>query len=118
MTQGSLIGLNPYVKSRLARAAKRGLKWVSNDLVIYVDSENLGDFLVTDRNKFLSIMSSCGDTLEHALNEPARVKASRMRPLTKDAVVFWFVVAEPDGVKAQVLTLSNYRLTTHFVGSA
>lgn len=111
--------LKPYVNERLLRAAQRGLERVSNDLVIYVDSDNKGDLLVTDRNKFLSIMSSCGDTIKQALDEPARVKASRRMSLTKDAVVFWFVVAEKDGVKAQVLTLNNhYRLTTHFVGLA
>jgi hypothetical protein len=47
------------------------------------------------------------------------VKASRKMLLNKDAIVFWFVVAEPDGVKAQVLTLNNrYQLTTHIVGQA
>jgi len=118
MTQDNLTELKPYVNARLLRAAKRGLETVSNDLVIYVDSDAKGDFLVTDRNKFLSITSSCGDTLKQALDEPAQVKASRSMPLTKDVVAFWFVVAEPEGVKAQVLTLNNYRLTTPFVGLA
>lgn len=111
--------LRPYVNERLLRAAKKGLEHIGNDLVIYLDAESATELLVTDRNKFLSVMSSCGDTVRQALDEPARVKASRKMLLNKDAIVFWFVVAEPDGVKAQVLTLNNrYQLTTHIVGQA
>lgn len=111
--------LQPYVNDRLLRAAKKGIQRLGNDLVIYVDAESKSDLLVTDRNKFLSIMHSCGESVLQALDEPARVKASRRMLLNKDAVVFWFVVAEQDSVKAQVITLNNeYRLTTHFVGQA
>jgi len=111
--------LRPYVNDRLLRAARKGLERLGSDLVIYLDAESESDLLVTDRNKFLSIIKSCGESVRQALNEPARVKASREMPLAKDAVVFWFIVAEPNGVKAQVLTLNNeYRLTTHFVGQA
>lgn len=111
--------LKPYVNERLLRAAQRGLKKISTDLVIYVDSDNKTDLLVTDRNKFLSIMSSCGEDIRHALDIPAKVLAARRTRLSKDAIVFWLVVAEPNGVRAQVLTLNNhYQLTTHFVGLA
>jgi hypothetical protein len=111
--------LKPYVNERLLRAAQRGLEKVSTDLVIYVDSDNKTDLLVTDRNKFLSIMSSCGEDIRHALDIPAKVLAARRTRLSKDAIVFWLVVAEPNGVRAQVLTLNNhYQLTTNFVGLA
>lgn len=111
--------LRPYVNERLLRAAQKGLERIGNDLVIYLDTERSTELLVTDRNKFLSVMSSCGDTVRQALDEPARVKASRRMLLNKDAVVFWFVVANPDGVQAQVLTLNNhYQLTTHIIGQA
>jgi hypothetical protein len=111
--------LRPYVNERLLRAARKGLEHIGNDLVIYLDAESETELLVTDRNKFLSVMSSCGDTVRQALNEPARVKASRKMFLNKDAIVFWFVVAKPGGVQAQVLTLNNhYRLTTQVIGQA
>ena len=111
--------LRPYVNERLLRAAQRGLEDIGSDLVIYVDAESKSDLLVTDRSRFLEIMNSCGESVRQALDEPARVKASRKMPLTKDAIVFWFIVAEQDGVRAQVLTLNNqYQLTTHFVGQA
>jgi hypothetical protein len=111
--------LRPYVNERLLTAAQTGLRCIGNDLVIYLDVESKTDLLVTDRNKFLSIMKS-GDSIRQALDEPARVKASRKMLLNQDAIVFWFVVVEADGnVRAQVLTLNNqYKLTTHTVGLA
>lgn len=111
--------IRPYVNERLLKAAQRGLEHIGNDLVIYLDADSETELLVTDRNKFLSVMSSCGDNVRQALDEPARVKASRKMLLNKDAVVFWFVVARTGGVHAQVLTLNNqYKLTTHFIGQA
>lgn len=111
--------LRPYVNDRLLRAAQRGLEHIGSDLVIYVDAESKSDLLVTDRNKFLSIINSCGESVRQALDEPARVKTSRKMLLTKDAVVFWFIVAEQDGVRAQVITLNNqYKLTTNIIGLA
>lgn len=112
------LSLRPYVNEHLLRAAQKGLERIGNDLVIYLDEENGAELLVTDRNKFLSVMS-CGDTVRQALDEPARVKASKKMLLNKDAVVFWFVVASPNGVQVQVLTLNNqYKLTTHIIGLA
>ena len=111
--------IRPYVNERLLKAAQKGLERIGNDLVIYLDAESETELLVTDRNQFLSVMSSCGDTVRQALDEPARVKAARRMLLKKDAIVFWFVVARPNGVQAQVLTLNNqYQLTTNIIGQA
>jgi hypothetical protein len=111
--------LRPYVNERLLRAAKKGLEHIGNDLVIYLDTDSETELLVTDRNKFLSVISSCGESVRQALDEPARVKASRKMLLNKDAIVFWFIVAKQDGVLAQVVTLNNqYKLTTHIIGQA
>jgi hypothetical protein len=100
------------------RAARQGLEHIGSDLVIYLNAESESDLLIMDRSKFLSVMTEF-DTIQQALDEPARVKAARKLLLNKDALVFWLVVAEADGVRAQVLTLNNqYKLTTHFIGQA
>jgi hypothetical protein len=110
--------LRPYVNDRLVKAAQRGLERIGNDLVIYLNADSDSDLLITDRNKFLSVMTEF-DTIRQALDEPARVKAARKMKLNKDALVFWLVVAEPNGVRAHVLTLNNqYKLTTHTIGQA
>ena len=111
--------LRPYVNERLLQIARSGLESIGDDLVLYLDTEGRKEILVTDRNKFLSIMQSY-DNIRKKLDEPARVKAARTQILHRHAVVFWFVVVLPDGsVRAQVLTLDNhYRYTTYFVGLA
>ena len=111
--------LRPYVNEQLLHMARRGLKSIGDDLVLYLDTDGCKEILVTDRNKFLSILKPF-DRIRKKLNEPARVKAARTQILQRHAVVFWFVVVLPDrSVRAQVLTLDNhYRYTTYFVGIA
>lgn len=112
--------LRPYVNEDLLRIAKDGLESIGSDLVLYLDTTEVGrGILVTDRSKFLSLLGKL-DGIQRTLREPARVLASRTQILHRHAVVFWFVVVLPGGeVRAQVLTLDNhYRLTTHIVGNA